>query len=85
MSIENPTGSHVAMDLGVGVFDVKGTGGVPGDVPVVEGEAWTKGESSSSDSDSSSDSESSGDSDSDEEGEEEGDVQIEEAKTTRKE
>ena len=72
VSIENPTGSHVAMDLGVGVFDVKGDAAVPGNVPVVEGEEWTKGESES-------------ESDSSEDEEEEEDVQIKEAKTTRKE
>lgn len=60
------------MDLGVGVFDVKGES-VPGNVPVVEGEEWTKGES---DSDSSS---------SDSSDEEEEEVQIKEAKTTRTE
>lgn len=70
VSIENPAGAHVAMDLGVGVFDVKGEA-VPENVPVVEGEAWTKGESDDS----------SGSDSSDEEDEEE--VQIKEARTTR--
>lgn len=74
VSIENPSGAHVAMDLGVGVFDVKGEqNGVPGNVPVVEGEEWTKGDSS--DSDSSSDSS---------DGEEAEEVQIREARTTKK-
>lgn len=73
VSIENPTGSHVAMDLGVGVFDVKGD--APSGVPVVEGEEWTKGESESDVSSESSDSSD----------EEEEDVQIKEASTTRKE
>lgn len=61
------------MDLGVGVFDVKGD--APSGVPVVEGEEWTKGESESVLSSESSDSSD----------EEEEDVQIKEASTTRKE
>lgn len=62
------------MDLNLGVFDVKGD--APTDVPVVEGEAWTKGEE-----DSDSDSDSSGTSSDEEEQEED---MIKEVKTTTK-